>query len=105
MAGLRRLKPLLGSSHPLRRTLPLRPRLGRPNLGLTASGLHPMLKLGHPSVFCLEEVRLAGQHLPYFLWKTGMLKQPTKDSEGKDKYQKLTSAASCRSTSTNCQEN
>ena len=31
-----------------------------------------------------------------------MLKQPTRDLEVKDKYGKLTSVASCRSTSTNC---
>ena len=39
-----------------------------------ASELHPTLKLGHPGMFRLEEVRLAGRHLPYFLWKTGIIK-------------------------------
>ena len=63
LVDLRRLEPLPGSSRPLRRTLSLRPRrgrLGRPDLGLAASGLHPTLNLGHPGVFRPEEVRLAG---------------------------------------------
>ena len=70
LADLCRLEPLLGSSRPLRRTLPLRPRrgrLGRPDLGLAAGGLHPTLKLSHPGMFRPEEVGLAGRHLPYFL--------------------------------------
>ena len=77
MTDLLRLEPLLGSGRPLSRTLPLLPRcgrLGRPDLGLTASGLHPMLNLGHPSVFRLEDVRLVGRHLPYLMRKTGMVK-------------------------------
>jgi len=39
-----------------------------------ASELHLALKLGHPGVFRLEEVRLVGWHFPYFLWEKGMLK-------------------------------
>ena len=99
---------MLGSSRLLCRTLLLRPRrsrLGRSDLGPTASELHPALKLGHPGVFRPEEVGLVGRHLPYFLWKIGIIKTTKKDSKGKEKYQKLTSAVSYRSTSTSYRAN
>ena len=67
-------------------------------------GVQLMLKLSHPGILHLEEAGLAGRHLLKTLQKqkASMLRQPTRDSEVKDKYQKLTSMVSCRSTLTNC---
>ena len=65
--------------------LPLRlrrSRLYRLVLGLMVSRLYLTLELSHPGVFHPEEVRLAGQNLPYILRKTSMLKTTNERFKG-----------------------